>query len=35
MRSAWPKTFGATMWPSICCSAVNMIAEPQRVERLG
>ena len=26
MRSAWPNTFGATMWPSICCSAVNMIA---------
>ena len=25
MRSACPNTFGATMWPSICCSAVNMI----------
>src|SRR4029079_16469301 len=25
MRSAWPNTLGATTWPSICCSAVNMI----------
>ena len=25
MRSACPNTFGATMWPSICCSAVNAI----------
>ena len=25
IRSAWEKTAGATMWPSICCSAVNMI----------
>jgi hypothetical protein len=23
IRSAWPNTFGATMWPSICCSAVK------------
>ena len=26
IRSAWENTVGATMWPSICCSAVNMIA---------
>ena len=25
IRSACEKTVGATMWPSICCSAVNMI----------
>ena len=25
MRRACEKTAGATMWPSICCSAVNMI----------
>ena len=25
MRSAWPNTFGATTWPSSCCSAVNAI----------
>ena len=23
MRSAWAKTFGATTWPSSCCSAVK------------
>ena len=23
MRSAWPKTFGATTWPSSCCSTVK------------
>ena len=25
IRSACEKTVGATMWPSICCSAVNAI----------
>ena len=23
IRSAWPNTFGATTWPSSCCSTVN------------
>ena len=23
IRSAWPNTFGATTWPSSCCSAVK------------
>ena len=34
MRSAWPKTCGATTWPSSCCRPTNSSADPDRGQRV-